>query len=91
LTLEGYFALTPQEKQELKSDKASLLQKYRQRWHQSGGNAGTTRSGVPTMINATTTEERAGATKGNNNGDDQTSSTSPTICSVLLQQQGSIN
>jgi hypothetical protein len=40
LTHEAYFALTPQEKQELKSDRASFLQKYRQCQRQNGGNAG---------------------------------------------------
>jgi hypothetical protein len=83
LTREEYFALTPQEKQELKSDRASFLQKYRQRQRQSGGNAGTSRTGVPTMINATTTAERTGVTTSNNNGDDQTTITTPTIRSIF--------
>jgi hypothetical protein len=34
LTREEYFALTPQEKQELKSDRASFVQKYRQHQRQ---------------------------------------------------------
>jgi hypothetical protein len=54
-----YFALTPEEKQDMKYGRASFFHTYRQHQRQNGGNACTSRSGVPTMINATTTTERA--------------------------------
>jgi hypothetical protein len=74
--------LTPQEKQEPKSNRASLLQKYRQLQCKSGGNSGTSRFGIPALINSATATTVA--TNNNNNGDDHAFLTTSKICPIFV-------